>query len=494
MSAATPLDPSLTVWDERQERIKRMLAEAEGLRGSKSPEGKMVSGWYVAPHWSQQLAPIINQVLGGYVQRQAMQQQQQLGMDMRKDAEQWMGAMPQESSHAQQGPVQNPGLPQTQEGAIDWSQQQGAQLPDVVQKPTQKDMLQWGQQGMTNPLTKAVAALSLKDTLIDDPNRRDAAAARAHEAALARSAKAEQFQQQMAQRIFELDMRLQDRALDRASREALQRESMLLRQTLAQQGFDVRRDIASQGFDLRRDLAAAQQQNKPPTAAQTKAQAELSAVEANVKGIDNAIEMLKASSGQGTGYVPGLIQDFIPGGQTLVSKVRTKEMNDSVQQLTYITDEIRHGRFGSALTKTEKNSAAQYLPSEYDDKDALIRKAEGLKKLIAANAERLQAQAAAPTAMGGGVSIPAHAPSPNGYAGGSRAAADSDRRAILERELQQPGLSSQDREALLREISRLPGGGPALPATPQVAPAAPAQSSPATGRVRKFNPVTGRLE
>lgn len=481
MSAATPLDPSLTVWDERQERIKRMLAEAEGLRGTKSPEGKMVSGWYVAPHWSQQLAPIINQVLGGYAQRQAMQQQHQLGMDMRKDAEQWMGAMPQESSHAQQGPIQNPGLPQTQEGTIDWSQQQGAQLPDVVQRPTQKDMLQWGQQGMTNPLTKAVAALSLKDTLIDDPNRKDAAAARAHEAALARDAKAEQFQQQMVQRIIELDMRLQDRALDRASREALQRESMLLRQTLAQQG-----------FDLRRDLAAAQQQNKPPTAAQTKAQAELSAVEANVKGIDNAIEMLKASSSQGTGYVPGLIQDFIPGGQTLVSKVRTKEMNDSVQQLTYITDEIRHGRFGSALTKTEKNSAAQYLPSEYDDKDALIRKAEGLKKLIAANAERLQAQAAAPTAMGGGVSIPAHAPSPNGYAGGSRAAADSDRRAILERELKQPGLSPQDREALLREISRLPGGGPALPATPQVAPVAAAPS--ATGQVRKFNPVTGRLE
>lgn len=61
-----------------------------------------------------------------------------------------------------------------------------------------------------------------------------------------------------------------------------------------------------------------------------------------------------------------------------------KEVNAAVQQLTYVSDAIRHERFGSALSKHE-SSVHQYLPSPYDKREQLIAKAEGLQQLIELN-------------------------------------------------------------------------------------------------------------
>jgi hypothetical protein len=79
-------------------------------------------------------------------------------------------------------------------------------------------------------------------------------------------------------------------------------------------------------------------------------------------------------SDKGTGWVAGLAQEKLPGGETLVSKMRDPLVKAAVSQLTYVTDAIRHDRFGSALTVTEKASAAQYLPSPYDDIRACWRR------------------------------------------------------------------------------------------------------------------------
>ena len=39
-------------------------------------------------------------------------------------------------------------------------------------------------------------------------------------------------------------------------------------------------------------------------------------------------------------------------GQSVVSNFRDEKTNSAIQQITYTTDEIRHGRFGAALTAT----------------------------------------------------------------------------------------------------------------------------------------------
>lgn len=54
--------------------LKRRLAQAEALRQSQAPQGQMVGNRYVAPHWTQQLAALGNQILGGYQENKAIKE------------------------------------------------------------------------------------------------------------------------------------------------------------------------------------------------------------------------------------------------------------------------------------------------------------------------------------------------------------------------------------------------------------------------------------
>lgn len=153
--------------------------------------------------------------------------------------------------------------------------------------------------------------------------------------------------------------------------------------------------IAQQGIELRRDSLAQQQAAREATAATRnqgnatvrKEMAEAAGMEESLAG---ATEALRTASGGGTGWVAGMVQEKLPGGEALVGKMRDDPTKNAIQQMTYVTDAIRHARFGSALTATEKASAHQYLPSPYDDHAALIRKAEGLQDLIRENNRRIR--------------------------------------------------------------------------------------------------------
>lgn len=60
-------DPNLA-----QINLKRKLALADSLRNSPVLEGQMVSGHYVAPSWTQNLANAVNKGIGIYTERKAM--------------------------------------------------------------------------------------------------------------------------------------------------------------------------------------------------------------------------------------------------------------------------------------------------------------------------------------------------------------------------------------------------------------------------------------
>lgn len=62
-------DPTLA-----QINLKRKLALADSLRNSPVLEGQMVSGRYVAPSWTQNLANAVNKGIGMYTERQAMKE------------------------------------------------------------------------------------------------------------------------------------------------------------------------------------------------------------------------------------------------------------------------------------------------------------------------------------------------------------------------------------------------------------------------------------
>lgn len=81
----------------RQQQMADLLMQ-QGLQGQ--PQGQMVSGRYVAPSWSQQLAPLMNQALGLYAGYQADKAQTDLAAALRgKQAEimdKWSTATPAE--------------------------------------------------------------------------------------------------------------------------------------------------------------------------------------------------------------------------------------------------------------------------------------------------------------------------------------------------------------------------------------------------------------
>ena len=57
-----------------QLELQRKLKLADALRQQEMPQGQMVSGHYVAPHWTQQLAALGNQIVGGKQEQEAMKQ------------------------------------------------------------------------------------------------------------------------------------------------------------------------------------------------------------------------------------------------------------------------------------------------------------------------------------------------------------------------------------------------------------------------------------
>ena len=57
-----------------QLELQRRLKFADALRNQEAPQGQMVSGHYVAPSWTQQLAGLANKYIGGQQEREAIKQ------------------------------------------------------------------------------------------------------------------------------------------------------------------------------------------------------------------------------------------------------------------------------------------------------------------------------------------------------------------------------------------------------------------------------------
>jgi hypothetical protein len=119
----------------------------------------------------------------------------------------------------------------------------------------------------------------------------------------------------------------------------------------------------------------------------------------NLEGVssqmDDALASLKKASGDMTGFVAGAIQHMAPGdsGTAIVNKFRDRPTKDAIQHLAYVSDGIRHDRFGATFTGGEKKAAEKYLPGDYDDHEELIRKAEGLANIIRTAAARARSNA-----------------------------------------------------------------------------------------------------
>lgn len=364
-------------FDSQIERAKRAQALIAQLRSQKpTQQGEMVGKFYVPPSRMSQIAPALSNIAGTMMQDRETQLDSRRQAAMRTGADQWMASRPSATMKEQPGPP-------TEEGV--------GPAPREV-PPTPEARMAWAQQGQRNPLTRALAARYTEDQLIQEPIRVEARKNRVEDREdnqLARrdaldanlAFKAEQLKEQARQ----ADVRANDKLISDADRATAAENALELRRqalALQRQMFDYRKEHDKEVLGAKKDAAGKKLSDK--------ARKELDAQDAASTALAQGIEMLGKASDKGTGYVPGLVTDFVPGGQSLVAKYRDDSTNNAVQKLTFVTDEIRHGRFGSALTKVERASAAQYLPDPYDDKEAILRKSKGLQELIALNNSRLK--------------------------------------------------------------------------------------------------------
>jgi hypothetical protein len=375
-------------FDSQIERAKRAQALIDQLRNQKSPEaGQMVGKFYVPTSRAQLLAPGINNVVGQMMDVRQQDLATKRQQAMRAGSEQWMAQRPQPTMKEQPGPP-------TEEGV-------GPAPREVPVTPEAK--LAWAMQGQRNPLSRALAAKYAEDQLIHEPTRVEARKNRVEDREDTQLARKEQYE---ANITFKMEQ-LKEQARQADVRSADARQSAADREAARQDGLELRRQgiaLQSQLFEYRKqhdkDVAEAKvtadkaKQDAAGKKMSDKARSELDKQDAASKALADGIEMLDKAPDKGTGYVPGLVTDFVPGGQSLVAKVRDDKTNNAIQKLTFVTDEIRHGRFGSALTKVERASAAQYLPDPYDDKAAMLRKSRGLQDLIDLNNRRLKEKGA----------------------------------------------------------------------------------------------------
>lgn len=386
---------------DRQRRLADLLRKmaVQTSAADTTDPGRMVSGHYVAPSWAQGLAQnVVKPMEANYAAQQSGQM-----------ADQMEGAYNQSVNQAQQAWMQN--MPQGQPGVderagpVDPNNPQ--ELAAVAPQPvTSGQVLKQTLAGLQIPGNEKAAAL-YNQTAMGDLAREDNQAFRAQEAAANRAARLQDNLEKAAARMEELKLKMEDRALDRASREQAARDANALRAQIAE-GNQALQKLALQA---RREATAATKSAAADKKADltAKDRETLDAANATETALDRGIAALKSSKGDDyVGYGPGLIQNFVPGGSSVVQRGRSKEINDAIQQITYTTDEIRHGRFGSALTATEKASAMQYLPGEYDTKEQIIQKAEGIQKLVKLNNQKLRAKekgtsAPTPAAAPGGV-------------------------------------------------------------------------------------------
>ena len=376
----------ITSYEDALAAAEDAAARAAALRRNvDQPQGKMVGKFYVQPHWTDRLAPILNQVYAGFESGRAQGYNKQARELMEGEANEWMQRRPQATQ-------------QTVE--LSGPQEEGVEGPLTGQQtvaPTQQQNLEWAQQGATNPLTKALAAEYGKDILVKEPEREEARAWRSHESALTRADAMERHVQTLQQRAHEAEMRSQDTRLGIDQRAQASQEANSIRMQIAEMtnalgraNLDLQHHLGHLRDDTNRyGIDERSKANRLKMGA--KAVSELDEADSIVKGIDVALTQLGEVKDSPAGaWVRGAITSAGSGGERIASGMRDRVDNQARETAFNISSGIQHGRYGAALSRVEAAQAAQYLPSQYDDAKRIGEKLTSLKALMDLNHKRLR--------------------------------------------------------------------------------------------------------
>lgn len=352
----------------KQAALLRRRAEALRASGDQMPKGEMVSGRFVGPHWSQQLLPVVDQLMAGYYDSRANKDEAAAQQASERQAADWISGIPQATQG--QVPFQAPGIDEA-----DAAGASAGNYTNTTVQPSRAQVLKHAIAGLNNPMTRDLAGAYAKDQLINAPVREQEQVFKSEEARAARADKMEGLKLQLQQRMEDARMRFEDRAADRASREQAARELRELQAAMNRLNNETRLQVAQVGADARRDVASMRQTpTKPLPSAQAKGWIEN---ETALTKVDEALAEVAANSQAfGPKRAVGELgrigewtnNELDPKGTTARAKVAD-------------LGSLRiHDRSGAAVTAAEFPRLRPFIPSVYDRPETVEKKLKNFRR------------------------------------------------------------------------------------------------------------------
>jgi len=207
-----------------------------------TPQGQMVSGHYVTPHWTQYLGGIMDKLNAGWQDSTATNAEQSLANAQSQAASQWRAGLPESTAAQPQqtAPFMAPGM-DGQENIPGTSMitQQAAPYKPVPTAVRLKHTLA----GLANPAT-AKEAMVWNQGMAEETTREDN-----------QQAKREALVAQLEARREEALRRSEDMRLTREQQAELRREALQAQKQIAEMNNATRRDMAALAAGTQRSIA-----------------------------------------------------------------------------------------------------------------------------------------------------------------------------------------------------------------------------------------------
>lgn len=213
---------------EQRKKLLAALMQAQG-QPAQQPQGRMVGNVYVKPHWTQQLAPVIERAMNNFA---INREQKALGEDQATFAREDQAAA---QAHQARMPQARPELP--------GPQAEGGSPELAARSPTAQERLQWAQEGMAIPSRRETLSKLIDDLTINEPVRDEQRQFRSSESAANRAQQAKIERERLEQRAAEAEQRVADAAATREQRAQAQREANDLRREIAAMSNETRRMV-----------------------------------------------------------------------------------------------------------------------------------------------------------------------------------------------------------------------------------------------------------
>lgn len=355
-------DPNapLPNFDAQTESASRQRKMAELLRkkadSSSAPQGNMVSGIYVAPSWTQYLAPLLDKYQAGEADRGASKAEDDLNVIMGADANKWRSGMP---------------TPQVAVPREEDIMGNTSVMPEDAKPVTREAVLKYTLAGMRNPKTREEAALTNK-VLNDDITRGEDRTFKNEQARASAQDKLELKREQLANEEKLLLQRLEDKTLDRKAREDIQKRQLEMQNEWKMAEIQARRDIASL-VAATKAAGAADKPLKPLPAAQSKAWIENNAAIADVDAAIDIAGKNKRAFG---------LKNYLPNA--LISRTDPKGV-EARARVANIGSLRVHDRSGAAVTAAETPRLMPFIPKtddEYPTVDKKLKEFNRVYKLM----------------------------------------------------------------------------------------------------------------